>query len=76
MTAHQEHRKVVVIGAGAVGTTYVYALLPTGLADEVVLIDLDAERVEGEVMDLSHGLPFIPPMAIRAGTMPIAPTHD
>ncbi len=54
-------RKVVVIGAGAVGTTYIYALLQTGLAGEIALIDVARERVEGEVMDLSHGLLFIPP---------------
>jgi len=63
----RSHRKVVVVGAGAVGTTYIYALLQTGLAAEIVLLDLDAQRVEGEVMDLSHGLPFIPPVSVRAG---------
>lgn len=60
-------RKVVVIGAGSVGTTYVYALIHTGLATEIVLIDADQTRVEGEIMDLSHGLPFIPPVKIRSG---------
>jgi L-lactate dehydrogenase len=60
-------RKVVVVGAGSVGTTYVYALIHTGLATEIVLIDADQTRVEGEVMDLSHGLPFIPPVTIRSG---------
>jgi len=60
-------RKVVVIGAGAVGTTYIYALIHTGLAGEIVLIDIDEKRVEGEVMDLSHGLAFVPPVNIRPG---------
>jgi len=60
-------RKVVVVGAGAVGTTYIYALLQTGLADEIALIDVNPERVQGEIMDLSHGLPFIPPVTLRAG---------
>jgi len=59
------HRKVVVIGAGSVGTTYIYALLSTGLASEIALIDIDKKRVEGEVMDLSHGLPFISPVTIK-----------
>ncbi len=63
----RQSRKVVVIGAGAVGTTYIYALLNTGLADEIALIDVDKKRVEGEVMDLSHGLPFIPPVNIYQG---------
>jgi len=57
----------VVIGAGSVGTTYIYALLSTGLAAEIALIDIDRKRVEGEIMDLSHGLPFIPPVIIRPG---------
>ncbi len=60
-------RKVVVVGAGSVGTTYIYALLQTGLASEIALIDVDPKRVEGEIMDLSHGLPFIPPVSIKAG---------
>jgi len=63
-----KQRKVVVIGAGAVGTTYIYALLNSGLATEIALIDIDRSRVEGEVMDLSHGLPFIPPIKIHAGS--------
>ncbi len=62
-----QQRKVVVIGSGAVGTTYIYALLSTGLAGEIALIDIDRKRVEGEVMDLSHGLPFIPPVKIKQG---------
>jgi len=60
-------KKVVVIGAGSVGTAYIYALLPRGVAGEIALIDLDQNRVEGEVLDLSHGLPFIPPVTIKKG---------
>ena len=63
----QKPRKVVVIGAGSVGTTYIYALLHTGLVAEIALIDIDTKKVEGEVMDLSHGLPFIPPVNIKHG---------
>ena len=64
---NRKERKVVVIGAGFVGTTYVYALMHTGLAGKIVLIDLDKKRVQGEVMDLEHGLAFIPPVEIRPG---------
>jgi L-lactate dehydrogenase len=60
-------KKVAVIGAGSVGTAYIYALLPSGVAGEIALIDLDENRVEGEVLDLSHGLPFIPPVTIKKG---------
>jgi L-lactate dehydrogenase len=63
----RHNRKVVVIGAGAVGTSYIYALLQTGFAGHIALIDVDRPRVEGEVMDLSHGLPFVPPVSIKAG---------
>ncbi len=63
----QRERKVVVVGAGAVGTTYIYALLQTGMAEEIALIDVDQDRVQGEIMDLSHGLQFIPPVSIKAG---------
>ena len=63
----KQERKVVVIGAGSVGTTYIYALMHTGIAGEIVLIDLDQRKVEGEVMDLEHGLAFVPPVTIRSG---------
>ncbi len=63
----KQERKVVVIGAGFVGTTYIYALMHTGLIGEIALIDLDQKRVKGEVMDLEHGLAFVPPVEIRSG---------
>ena len=63
----KQERKVVVIGAGSVGTTYIYALMHTGIAGEIVLIDLDQKRVKGEVMDLEHGLAFVQPVTIRSG---------
>ena len=63
----KQERKVVVIGAGFVGTTYVYALMHTGLVGEIALIDLDQRKVKGEVMDLEHGLAFVPPVEIRSG---------
>lgn len=53
--------KVVLIGCGNVGMSYVFALLNQKTnVHEVVLIDLDKKRVEGEVLDLSHGLSFSP----------------
>lgn len=53
--------KVVLIGCGNVGMSYVFALLNQKTnVHEVVLIDLDKNRVEGEVLDLSHGLSFSP----------------
>ncbi len=61
-------RKIVLIGTGMVGTSYAYALLNQNACDELVLIDVDHRRAEGEAMDLSHGLAFSGGnMKIRAG---------
>ena len=60
-------RKVVIVGAGNVGSTFAYTIMRSGLAREIVLIDMDRERAEGEAMDLNHGLFFAPPVSIRAG---------
>ena len=63
----EKRRKVVVVGAGAVGATYCYALAQSGLADEIVLIDMNNDLVQGQVLDLIHGQPFFPTVDIRAG---------
>ncbi|ENH96915.1 L-lactate dehydrogenase [Gracilibacillus halophilus YIM-C55.5] len=60
-------RKVVVVGTGLVGTSYAYALLNQGTVNELVLIDIDQEKAEGEARDLNHGMPFGNPMNIHAG---------
>ena len=60
-------RKVAVVGAGAVGSTFAYALAQSGLADEIVLIDRNQDLVAGQVLDLAHGQPFFPTVRIRAG---------
>lgn len=59
--------KVVIIGSGFVGSSIAYASLIQGLCTELVLIDSDNNKAQGEVMDLSHGLPFTSPMKIQAG---------
>lgn len=64
----QKRRRVVVVGAGAVGATYCYALAQSGLADEIVLIDRNNDLVQGQVLDLIHGQPFFPTVDIRSGT--------
>lgn len=60
-------RKVVMIGCGFVGSASAFALMQSGLFSEMVLIDMDHDRAEGEAMDISHGLPFARPMKIYAG---------
>jgi glycine/D-amino acid oxidase-like deaminating enzyme len=62
---HAPHpHKVAVVGAGKVGSTFAYALLLSGLVGEMVLIDVDRERVEGEAMDLNHAVPLSNPVRI------------
>ena len=61
-------RKVVLIGAGMVGMSYAYALLNQNVCEELAIIDINEERVKGEVMDLNHGLAFSSSnMKIHAG---------
>lgn len=55
------------IGCGFVGASSVFSLMQSGLFSEMVLIDANQDRAEGEAMDLSHGLPFGRPMEIYAG---------
>mgnify|MGYP002773240302 CR=1 FL=1 len=62
-----DQRKVAMIGCGYVGAATAFALMESGLFSEMVLIDADQERAEGEAMDISHGLPFVRPMKIYAG---------
>ncbi|KAK3989966.1 hypothetical protein QBC44DRAFT_290022 [Cladorrhinum sp. PSN332] len=58
VVAHVKSIKIVVVGAGSVGVTTAYALLLSGLAAEIVLIDIDKNRALGEVMDMSHAAHF------------------
>ena len=60
-------RKCAVIGCGNVGATTAYALMKSGLFSEIVLIDVNKKKAEGEAMDLNHGLPFNSPSLIYAG---------
>jgi L-lactate dehydrogenase len=59
--------KVGLVGTGMVGMSFAYSLMQRGLANELVLIDVDHGRAEGEAMDLNHGLPFVRPLRIAAG---------
>jgi L-lactate dehydrogenase len=58
-------RKVVIVGAGAVGSTFAYTLAQSGLADEIVLQDARHELALGQVLDLAHGQAFFPSVNIR-----------
>jgi L-lactate dehydrogenase len=59
--------RVAIVGAGNVGATYAYALLLNRLSSEIVLIDANRAKAEGEAMDLNHAMPFAHPTRIWAG---------
>jgi L-lactate dehydrogenase len=60
-------RKAVIIGCGFVGAASAFSLMESGLFSEIVLIDSNKERAEGEALDISHGVPFGKPVNIYAG---------
>ena len=60
-------RKCAVVGVGSVGATTAFSLMQSGLFSELVLIDLDRKRAEGEAADLGHAVPFLSPVEIYAG---------
>ena len=60
-------RKAAMIGCGFVGSASAFALMQSGLFSELVMIDADKNRAEGEALDISHGVPFARPMKIYAG---------
>ena len=60
--------RIAVVGAGNVGATFAYSLVLSGLASEIVLIDADRGRAEGQAMDLDHAVPFNQPVRVWAGT--------
>ena len=61
-------RKVAMVGCGFVGSASAFALMQSKLFSEMVLIDADQNRAEGEALDISHGMAFASPMKIYAGT--------
>jgi L-lactate dehydrogenase len=67
LTKKHSSPKISIIGCGNVGTRYAYALTIKGIAREIVMVDIDRKRLEGEVMDLSHTAPYTSPVDIIAG---------
>lgn len=61
--------RVVLVGTGAVGCSYAYSLINQGVAEELVLIDVNELKAEGEAMDLNHGIPLAPsPIKVWKGS--------
>jgi L-lactate dehydrogenase len=68
MESMYKPRKVVIIGAGAVGSTFAYALAQKNFADEIALLDVNPEYAQGQVLDLAHGQPYYPSVDIYIGS--------
>ena len=67
MAKAANNRKVAFVGCGFVGSATAFALMQSELFTEMVLIDVDRDRAEGEALDIAHGMPFAGPMNIYAG---------
>ena len=67
MISKYSGRKIVVVGAGAVGSTFCYSLAQSGLADEIAIIDTNTDLASAQVLDLMHGQPFFPAISIHVG---------
>ncbi len=68
--------KILIVGAGLVGTSFAYSLMQRGIAEEIVLYDIDKRRALGEAMDLSHGIFFTKPIKINVGDLEEAKDSD
>ncbi|WP_010054008.1 L-lactate dehydrogenase [Carnobacterium maltaromaticum] len=63
-TEIKDHQKVIVVGDGAVGSSYAFALVTQNIAQEIGIIDIDKDKTEGDAIDLSHALAFTSPKKI------------
>ena len=70
------NRKVTIIGAGNVGATIAYTLSLEDIASDIVLIDINKDKAEGEVMDIVQGTSFREPISVIAGDYPDAVDSD
>ncbi|MDO4556830.1 MAG: 2-dehydropantoate 2-reductase N-terminal domain-containing protein, partial [Lachnospiraceae bacterium] len=68
--------KITIIGAGSVGSTIAYTLANGDIASEIVMIDINKQKVAGEVMDIEQGTSFRDPVSIVAGEYEDAKDSD
>ena len=68
--------KITIIGSGNVGSTIAYTLTVNGIASEIVMIDINAEKAKGEALDIRQGVPFCNPANIYAGSYADAQDSD
>ena len=76
MTATKQHKKVILVGDGAVGSAYAYALVNQGIGQELGIVDINKERTQGDAEDLSHALAFTSPKKIYSADYSEAHDED
>lgn len=59
--------KVVIVGAGFVGSTIAYTIMCGGLFNDIVLLDINRDKAEGDAMDMAHGVSFVKPVNVYSG---------
>lgn len=59
--------KVVIVGAGFVGSTTAYTIMLSGLFSQIVIIDINKAKAEGDALDIAHGVSFVKPVKVTAG---------
>lgn len=64
----ESKKKITIVGAGAVGSTFAYALAQSGIVDEIAICDVYTSRAIGQVMDLTQGVSYMPKISIHVGT--------
>lgn len=64
----KDHQKIIIVGDGAVGSSYAFALVTQNIAQELGIIDIDTDKTEGDAMDLSHALAFTSPKKIYSAS--------
>ncbi|MDR2833971.1 MAG: L-lactate dehydrogenase [Streptococcaceae bacterium] len=66
MAKQKEHKKIILVGDGAVGSSYAFALVTQGIGQELGIVDIFKDKTVGDAADLSHALPFTSPKKIYA----------
>lgn len=59
--------KIVIVGAGFVGSTTAYTIMLGGIFSHIVIIDINNAKAEGDALDISHGVSFVKPVRVTAG---------
>lgn len=59
--------KIVIIGSGFVGSTTAYTIMCGGLFSNIVIVDINTDKAEGDAMDMSHGVSFVRPVSVKSG---------